>query len=55
MSLRRRDFLAVLGALGATAIAPDFLRAGGQAPVAAPRRIDLHHHFASPYSDSGDS
>jgi len=47
-SLRRREFLAVLGALGATALASEFLHAGAQAPAAAPRRIDLHHHFAAP-------
>jgi len=50
-SLRRREFLAVLSALGATAIAPNFLRAGGQAPSERSEsrgRIDLHHHFASP-------
>src|SRR5262245_34743457 len=47
-SVRRREFLAVLSALGATTVASDFLRAGGQAPAPAPRRIDLHHHFASP-------
>lgn len=47
-SLRRREFLSVLGALGATALASDLLHAGGQAPAAAPRRIDVHHHFAAP-------
>ena len=42
----RRDFLVQLGALGAGALLPvgDI---AAQAP-AAPRRIDIHHHFGSP-------
>jgi predicted TIM-barrel fold metal-dependent hydrolase len=44
----RREFLAGLAALGATAFLPDqILRARGQA-VSGARRLDLHHHFASP-------
>lgn len=44
-SLPRRDFLAGLAGLGAAALSPT-LRA--QAPAASARRIDVHHHFASP-------
>lgn len=43
--LLRREFLAGLAGVGAAALAPT-LRA--QAPVASARRIDVHHHFASP-------
>jgi 6-methylsalicylate decarboxylase len=47
--LRRREFLAALAALGATAFVPErVLRARGQAPTAGARRLDLHHHFGSP-------
>ena len=38
--LRRREFLAALGALGAATLA------GAQ--TESRERIDLHHHFASP-------
>src|SRR5512138_101012 len=50
VSLRRREFLAVLAALGAAPLAHDRVASGqtpGQ-PSDAGRRIDLHHHFASP-------
>jgi hypothetical protein len=52
VSLRRREFLAALAALGATTLAPDrAISARGQAPSERSEsrlRIDLHHHFASP-------
>ena len=45
---RRREFLAGLAALGATAFLPDrVLRTRAQAPPGA-RRLDLHHHFGPP-------
>ena len=44
-SLHRRQFLAGLATVGAAAIGST-LRA--QAPGASARRIDVHHHFASP-------
>lgn len=43
--LPRRQFLAGLASVGAAALAPA-LRA--QAPAGNARRIDVHHHFASP-------
>ena len=45
---RRREFLAGLAALGATAFLPDrILRARAQAPAGV-HRLDLHHHYGSP-------
>ena len=43
--LHRRQFLAGLAGVGAAALVPA-LRA--QAPATSARRIDVHHHFASP-------
>ena len=50
VSLRRREFLAALGALGAATLVRDAATAGQTAGegAASPARIDLHHHFASP-------
>src|SRR6266545_4507052 len=49
VNLRRREFLATMAALGASAFASDrILGAQGQAPASAARRIDLHHHFGAP-------
>jgi 6-methylsalicylate decarboxylase len=53
VSLRRREFLAALAALGATVLARNrVVSALGQAPSersqSSGRRLDLHHHFASP-------
>jgi predicted TIM-barrel fold metal-dependent hydrolase len=42
----RREFLAGLAALGATALLPDAFEA--QAPAAPPHRIDVHTHFSAP-------
>ena len=44
--LHRRQFLTGLAGVGAAALAPA-LRA--QAPGTSARRIDVHHHFASPW------
>jgi len=46
----RREFLAGLAALGATALVPDVLRGAQARPAAAapPHRIDVHYHFNSP-------
>jgi hypothetical protein len=41
VSLRRREFLAMMAALGTTGVA-------AQAPSEPRRRIDLHHHFGAP-------
>jgi predicted TIM-barrel fold metal-dependent hydrolase len=46
-SLRRRDILTGLAALGASALLP-VNRSAAQAPAADPRVIDCHHHFVSP-------
>ena len=46
----RREFLAGLAALGATALIPD-ARSGAQTRStarAAPHRVDVHSHFSSP-------
>ena len=47
-ALRRREFLAGLAALGASAIVPDFVRRADAQESSPVRRIDLHHHFAAP-------
>lgn len=48
-SLDRRKALATLGALGASAVLPDWLsRAQTPAYPARPFRIDVHHHFSAP-------
>src|SRR5512135_1133822 len=48
LSVPRREFLARLAALGATALIPQATAfAQTQAP-ANPRRIDVHYHFSSP-------
>ena len=47
----RRQLLAGLAAVGASALVPNILRAaqgGPAAPVATPRLIDVHYHFSSP-------
>ena len=47
--MQRREFLAGLAALGATALAPDILTGQGRpASAAAPYRIDVHYHGNSP-------
>jgi predicted TIM-barrel fold metal-dependent hydrolase len=48
--MQRREFLAGLAAVGATAVLPDILRAGqaGPSPSVAPYRIDVHYHGNSP-------
>src|SRR5258705_2470858 len=46
-ALRRREFLAAMAAFGAAGLMPDFVRARAQESSAV-RRLDLHHHFASP-------
>jgi predicted TIM-barrel fold metal-dependent hydrolase len=48
--MQRREFLAGLAAVGATALVPDILK-GAQvrpAPAAPPHRIDVHYHGNSP-------
>ncbi|MBI4463192.1 MAG: amidohydrolase family protein, partial [Acidobacteria bacterium] len=45
--LSRRDFLGGLAALGASAILPSG-KLWAQAPTANARRLDCHHHYASP-------
>jgi predicted TIM-barrel fold metal-dependent hydrolase len=48
-TVRRREFLAGLAALGATALIPGRLRAAQpRASVSPPHRIDVHYHFSSP-------
>jgi len=46
----RREFLAGLAVLGATALIPDALSGGQEqsAAATAPQRIDVHYHFSSP-------
>jgi predicted TIM-barrel fold metal-dependent hydrolase len=48
--MQRREFLAGLAALGATALAPDVIMGaqGRPASAAAPYRIDVHYHGNSP-------
>ena len=46
-ALRRREFLAAMAAFGAAGLVPDFVQARAQESSAV-RRLDLHHHFASP-------
>ena len=48
--MQRREFLAGLAALGATALAPDVILGaqGRPASAAAPYRIDVHYHGNSP-------
>lgn len=46
-SIRRRDILGGLAALGASALLPE-KRSAAQSPGAAARAIDCHHHFVSP-------
>ena len=49
VSLRRREFLAAVAALGAATLAADpAFPAQGERAGGSRRRIDLHHHFASP-------
>src|SRR4051794_29993377 len=45
ISLRRRDFITALGAIGAAAAVSESTRYARQSPAA--RRIDVHHHFAA--------
>src|SRR5438067_10728655 len=44
-TMRRRDFIAALGALGTAAAISEWTP---YAQAGAARRIDVHHHFAAP-------
>ena len=46
--MQRREFLAGLAAIGASALAPDVLTGAQTGPAAAPFRIDVHNHGNSP-------
>jgi 6-methylsalicylate decarboxylase len=46
--MQRREFLAGLAAIGATAIVPDILTGAQTRPAASPVRIDVHYHGNSP-------
>src|SRR5436190_1656260 len=45
ITLRRRDFITALGAIGAAAAVSESTPYARQSPAA--RRIDVHHHFAA--------
>ena len=44
----RREFIAGLGALGASALLPGCQTAGGGSAAGKPHKIDVHHHIAPP-------
>ena len=46
--MQRREFLAGLAAIGATAIVPDILAEAQTSSAAPPHRIDVHYHGNSP-------
>ena len=46
--LQRREFLAGLAALGATALVPEAMTLAQTQPAAKPHRVDVHYHFSSP-------
>jgi 6-methylsalicylate decarboxylase len=46
--MQRREFLAGLAAIGASALVPDALTGAQTRPAAAPFRIDVHNHGNSP-------
>jgi predicted TIM-barrel fold metal-dependent hydrolase len=46
--MQRREFLAGLAAIGASALVPDVLTEAQTRPAAAPFRIDVHYHGNSP-------
>src|SRR5678816_4472460 len=46
--MQRREFLAGLAAIGASALVPDVLTGAQTSPAATPFRIDVHYHGNSP-------
>jgi predicted TIM-barrel fold metal-dependent hydrolase len=46
--MQRREFLAGLAAIGASALVPDIVTGAQSRPAAAPFRIDVHNHGNSP-------